>query len=41
MFYLFGINGPMYQGSADRLSHITAVRRRPACPWFADRCVWD
>ena len=26
MFYLFGINGPMYQGSADRLSHITAVR---------------
>ena len=26
MFYVFGINGPMYQGGADRLSHITAVR---------------
>ncbi len=32
---LFGINGPMYQGGADRLSDITAVRgvatpQRPA-----------
>lgn len=26
MFYVFGINGPMYQGGAERLSHITAVR---------------
>lgn len=26
MFYVFGINGPMYQGGPDRLSHITAVR---------------
>lgn len=26
MFYVFGINGPMYQGGADRLNHITAVR---------------
>lgn len=26
MFYVFGINGPMYQGGADRLSHITSVR---------------
>lgn len=32
MFYVFGINGPMYQGGADRLSHITAVRgvQRPS-----------
>ena len=32
MFYVFGINGPMYQGGADRLSHITSVRgvQRPS-----------
>lgn len=32
MFYVFGINGPMYQGGPDRLSHITAVRgvQRPS-----------
>lgn len=32
MFYVFGINGPMYQGGAQRLSHITAVRgvQRPS-----------
>lgn len=32
MFYVFGINGPMFQGGADRLSHITAVRgvQRPS-----------
>lgn len=32
MFYVFGINGPMYQGSPDRLSQITAVRgvQRPS-----------
>lgn len=32
MFYVFGINGPMYHASADRLSHITAVRgtQRPS-----------
>ena len=33
MFYVFGINGPMYQGSsAERLSQIAAVRgvTRPA-----------
>ena len=29
MFYVFGINGPMYQGGPDRLSHITAVRGVP------------
>ncbi|MGN1055793.1 MAG: HPP family protein, partial [Comamonas sp.] len=26
MFYVFGINGPMYQGGPERLSHITPVR---------------
>lgn len=32
MFYVFGIHGPMYQGGANRLSHITAVRgvQRPS-----------
>ena len=32
MFYVFGINGPMYQGGAERLSHITSVRgvQRPS-----------
>lgn len=32
MFYVFGINGPMYRGGPDRLSHITAVRgvQRPS-----------
>ena len=32
MFYVYGSNGPMYQGGADRLSHITAVRgvQRPS-----------
>ena len=32
MFYVFGIHGPMYQGGADRLSHITSVRgvQRPS-----------
>ncbi|WP_284336810.1 HPP family protein [Comamonas sp. NoAH] len=32
MFYVFGINGPMYHGGADRLSHITSVRgvQRPS-----------
>ena len=32
MFYVFGINGPMYQGGPDRLSQITAVRgvQRPS-----------
>lgn len=32
MFYVFGINGPMFQGQANRLSHIGAVRgiQRPS-----------
>lgn len=32
MFYVFGIHGPMYQGGADRLSQIAAVRgvQRPS-----------
>ncbi len=32
MFYVFGINGPMYQGSHERLSQIASVRsaQRPA-----------
>lgn len=32
MFYVFGINGPMYQGGPDRLSQIAAVRgvQRPS-----------
>ena len=32
MFYVFGLNGPMYQGGPDRLSKITAVRgvQRPS-----------
>lgn len=29
MFYVFGVNGPMYQGGPERLSHITAVRGVP------------
>ena len=32
MFYVFGINGPMYQGGPDRLRQIAAVRgvQRPS-----------
>lgn len=29
MFYVFGINGPMYHGSSERLSQIAPVRRVP------------
>lgn len=32
MFYVFGINGPMYRGGPERLSHIAPVRRVQSAP---------
>ena len=37
MFYVFGINGPMYRGGHERLSQIAPVRRTPRAQALATR----